>query len=214
MPEEVCSIGEFQRLEVDCNKIGCSCCTNACSSPTPVQFNSDTPAPTFVTSPPVATAVPTSKALFPDIIPTVAPVATPAPQTDTPTDATPLTQGECVSSWITAGKTCYLTTDRIEIDLEYCDFRQFDLVAMFEASEDQNFSHSNAIFWLRSCGEQRCRGELSDGYLTFEGKSPIWLSSPWPLQPAEYKLYLIRVSSGGALVAHAESEVFRIGVSC
>ena len=218
VPDEICSIGDFTRLEVDCGNIACNCCTSGCSVLTPAP-SENTSSPTMESeSPttsnpsaanPIATAAPVTTAA--PVAATAAPIATESPQTSAPTDGT--TQ-QCASSWITAGQACYSTSDAIEINLEYCDFRQFDLVAMFEASEDQNFSHDNAIFWLRSCGEQQCHGVLSNGYLTFDGWSPIWLSSPWPLRTGDYKLYLIRVSSGGQLVAHAESAAFSISDSC
>jgi hypothetical protein len=171
VPTEICEIGQFKKLEVDCD-IPCTCCTNNCTTDAP--------------------SLPPVMRFDPALV-----------------DSSP----QCNNSTINARKTCFTTGEVLELDLYTCDYQQFDVLGMYQKSVEA-FDNIDAVFFLRSCGEQDCHGIVQDGFLTFDSKEPVRLSAPWPLPPGDYSFVLSRVGFSGQLVAHVTSAPFQIKEVC
>jgi len=189
VPEEVCSIGGIG-VSADCDEVDCDCCDDCCFG---------------CTRPPAPTE--------PTVTATVATIATTPTPTPSPT-LSPSTAESPSCSSIQVASACYDPGQEIDLVVKSCDPDSFDLIVMFEEGSDTS-SFLDAVFWVRSCGEESCNGAFSNGFMVMENKEPQRLGlAPWPLATGDYRLYLLRVINTGVVETMATSPLFRIDAVC
>jgi hypothetical protein len=198
IPEEVCAIRKIE-VSADCDEVDCNCCRDCCYGCTrdPITTATTTAAPT-------------------DAATEAAVVTTSAPSTEAPTAPTspPSAAGNLPCSSIQLETACYNPGQEIGLIVDSCDVDEFDLIVMFEEGSDIT-SFRDAVFWVRSCGLERCNGVFKDGFLLMENRDPERLGfARWPFDIGAYRLYLLRVLDTGVVETLALSSSFRIDETC
>jgi hypothetical protein len=191
VPLEVCNIAMIDILNVDCDEISCSCCTE-CSAP-----SAPTPSPT----PDLSAVSPVPPTLSPTFAPSASLESTFAP-----------TRTECPHT-ILSSKSCYLVGEPLVFEFHICDGATTDLISLYE--EAATFSFTMATFWTRTCGLPFCRATLGDNIMNFDNLQAYEMSfSSWPAAIGSYKLRLLRVTRDGPVAPIAESAVIEIREQC
>lgn len=125
---------------------------------------------------------------------------------------------ECIDL-IYADETCYTAhDDRIVVTFEICVPRDDDKIVIYPHDEEDPGTEQ-PLLWLTTCGTQDCTDTIAAGTVEFGINEPIESGSiEWPLQPGEYRAFLMRTNEGGKYGrASAKSTSFTIrnvGESC
>ena len=212
----ICNLKNLETLTADCSEMDCWCCTecsplDTTTTPGPTEAPSESSTQSPTNEPTVSpTAGPTTQS--PTNKPTASPTA--APTTQSPTNeptASPTTAPTTCKDKIEVVQDCVAQGEDIVINFLNCNPRDDDWIGLYpDWIDSQNLFYAH--LWSWTCGDQNCRGRTTRGPMTLnEGNVGEPNIDVWPLEPYDYKVYLICGNPGGGPYSgYAESATFKV----
>ena len=95
---------------------------------------------------------------------------------------------------------------KITVIITQCDPMEDDWIGIYKADADPQALDDDSVEWSWACGDQLCRGRVSQSVVNFSVRTP---------ETGNYRVFLLRDSSlGPPYVSYASSEVFTISHTC